>query len=251
MPAYNAARFLRDAIDSVLAQTLADFECLIVDDGSTDETAAIAEEAARADPRVRVAARAHQGLVAALNEGCELAAAPYIARLDADDIAFPDRLERQVAFLDGHPQVALLGGGMRTVNEDGDRLGDYVPPLEHALIVPRMADYNCFHHSSVMFRKSAWRQLGGYRAAVIHAEDYDLWLRMSENYEVRGLTWLMGCYRVHSDQISANYSRQQAISASAARAAARLRRSGACDPLDSVEAGDQPEALLDRLARFP
>jgi glycosyltransferase involved in cell wall biosynthesis len=236
MPAYNAARYLGEAVESVLTQTFADFELLVIDDGSSDQTPSIAQQYARADPRVRFLPRSHRGLVAVLNEGCREAKARYIARLDADDVALPDRLDRQVAFLDEHPDVALLGGGMTFIREDGTPFRDSIPPLDHDLIVLHLSDYNCFYHSSVLFRRSAWQCLGGYRDTLRHAEDYDLWLRMSERYQVGNLPSLLGCYRSHDDRVSITHREQQIMSAYAARAAAKIRRSRAFDPCDSVKA---------------
>jgi len=244
MPAYNAGRYVQEAIDSVLAQTLRDFELLVIDDGSTDETASIAEECARHDSRIHLLGRPHRGIVPALNEACELAIGTYIARLDADDTAFPDRLERQVAFLDEHPGIALLGGSMRLMKHDGTHIRDAFPPLGHREIVVALADYNCFFHSSVMFRRSAWRDLGGYRAALLHAEDYDLWLRMAEKYEVRNLPWFMGRFRLHESQISLTQREQQVISTYACREAAKVRAAGKPDPCDSVELATR-EFLID------
>src|SRR5262245_48539446 len=110
MPVRDGERFLGEAVDSILGQTLADLE--LVDDGSTDSTPEILAGYAARDPRVRVHSRPAGGLTAALNAGCALAVAPYIARMDADDVSLHDRLELQVSFLDAHPEVGLLGGGV-------------------------------------------------------------------------------------------------------------------------------------------
>lgn len=244
MPAYNAGRYLREAIESVLAQSFRDFELFVIDDGSTDDTALITQEFAERDSRVRFLARSHRGIVPAMNEACELAAGDYIARLDADDTAFPDRLERQVSFLDEHPNVVLLGGSMRFIKQDGTHSRDSIPPLEHNRIVTELADYNCFFHSSVMFRRSVWECLGGYRAALLHAEDYDLWLRMAERYEVRNLPWFMGRFRLHENQISRTQREQQVISTYACREAAKARADGRPDPFDSVDLATR-ELLLE------
>src|SRR5207244_9535415 len=106
-------------VESVLAQTLADLELIVVDDGSTDGTAAMLASFAERDLRIRVQTRSPAGLAPALNAGCALARAPYIARMDADDVSLPDRLERQAAFLDSHAEVALLGGGVILIDEAG------------------------------------------------------------------------------------------------------------------------------------
>ena len=178
-----------------------------------------------------------------LNEACELDAGTYIARLDADDTAFPDRLERQVAFLNERPGVVLVGGSMRLMNADGTHLRDSILPLKYSNILVELADYCYFFHSSVMFRRSAWRRLGGYRATLLHAEDYALWLRMAENYEVRNLPWFMGRFRTHSGQISRLQREQQVISAYVSHAAARVRQSGRPDPCGSVDLATRDLAI--------
>src|SRR5262249_10266218 len=110
MSVHNGERFLAEATDSILGQTFRDFELILVDDGSTDGSGAIADAYQRKDTRVRVIHQHKFGLVAALNQACEQARGEYIARMDADDVAIPDRLVRQVAFMDAHPEVAVLGG---------------------------------------------------------------------------------------------------------------------------------------------
>ena len=119
MPVRDGERFLREALGSILAQTLEDVELVVVDDGSSDSTPAILEESAGRDGRVRVHRQEPGGLTAALNAGCALAQAALIARMDGDDVMLRDRLERQAAFLDDHPEVALLGGGIVLIDEGG------------------------------------------------------------------------------------------------------------------------------------
>ena len=108
MPCYNAAATLSEALDSLASQTLGDFEVVAVDDGSTDATGEILSAWAAQDSRVRVLSQTHQGIITALNAGLRLCHAPYIARMDADDRAFPERLERQAAYLDAHPEIAVI-----------------------------------------------------------------------------------------------------------------------------------------------
>src|SRR5215216_609767 len=109
MPAYNSDRWLTQAIESIQAQSLSNFELIVVDDGSADKTSQIASAAARRDPRIRTAGQNHQGIASALNHGISLAHSPIVARMDADDIAAPDRLQTQLAFLNAHPHIAAVG----------------------------------------------------------------------------------------------------------------------------------------------
>src|SRR5262245_16954213 len=116
MAVYNGERYLEASIESILGQTCRDFEFIIIDDGSQDSSAVLLNRYARGDTRLRVHHQQHSGLVVALNVGCRLAQGKYIARMDADDIAFPDRLQRQLEFLEGNSEVGLLGGACVLIN---------------------------------------------------------------------------------------------------------------------------------------
>lgn len=200
MPVHNGGDYLAHAVGSILAQSFADFEFVIVDDGSTDATAERLRRYGAADPRVRVLSQAKAGLVAALNHGCGHAGAEYIARMDADDIAFPGRLARQ-----------------------------NVCPTSHAEIVAALRTYTCFTHPSVMLRATALAAVGGYRYAYGPAEDYDLWLRLSERYQVANLPDPLLYYRVYPDQLSVRQLDQQVLSSIGARAAAEQRAQTGAD----------------------
>ena len=241
MPVRNGERFLREAIDSTLAQTLADLELIVVDDGSTDSTPALLAEAAQRDPRVRVQRQEPGGLTVALNAGCALAQAPLIARMDADDVMLPDRLERQVAYLDGHPDVALLGSGIVLVDERGNEI-DREPGRPNLDFLVR----NELTHATVMMRADAFRALGGYR--LDQSEDYDLWLRFDERYGVAALPEHVIRYRLHPGQFSVTALERQALGFLCVREAAIRRRRGEPDPLAGVERLD--ETVLSR-ARHP
>jgi glycosyltransferase involved in cell wall biosynthesis len=180
MPVYNAVRFVAQATQSVLAQTFADFEFVILDDGSTDGSKAILDHFARRDPRVRFVSRQHKGLVATLNEGLALATAPLVARMDADDLCDAKRVELQVAALNVNPALVAVGCWAAVIDEDGSRLGDFMTPLTHEQIETyHLRGDSAIHHPSVMFRAEAVRELGGYRDFVT-CQDFDLWLRLGE-----------------------------------------------------------------------
>ena len=119
MSVYNGARYLHPAVESILEQDFADFEFIIVDDGSTDGSGAILLEFAEKDARIRLIQRENRGLVASLNEAIALARAPLIARMDCDDIAMPDRFTRQIEYLADHPEIAIVGSHIHEIDEDG------------------------------------------------------------------------------------------------------------------------------------
>ncbi len=183
MPCYNAAAMLPEALRSLAEQTFPDYEIVAVDDGSTDATAALLNQAAARDTRIRVIHQEHSGIVAALQRGLAACRAPLVARMDADDIAHPDRLARQVAFLDAHPEIAVLGCRVEAFPADRVREGFRVyldwqnRLLTDADIRREMFIESPFAHPSVMFCREVVLAVGGYQDRG-WAEDYDLWLRL-------------------------------------------------------------------------
>lgn len=176
MTAYNAERWIGEAVQSILDQTFGDFELLVVNDGSSDRTREIL--GGFSDQRLRVIDQANQGVVAAANRGLGMITTPLIARMDADDRSYPTRLERQIDFLDSHPQVTLLGSAYRVITEDGRPIMDY-RVLQRDFDLRRDTFLrNPFGHSTVVYRTEAVRAAGGYRAEWKVAHDWDLWLRM-------------------------------------------------------------------------
>lgn len=230
MPVRNGAPYVARAIDSILAQTFTDFEFVIVDDGSTDSTPELLQRYQAADSRVRVDRREKAGLVASLNRGCGQARGAYLARMDADDIAFRDRFTRQVEFLDRHPQVAVVGSAVVRIDAAGREIKRNVCPTSHAEIVQALREYTCFTHPTVMLRAAALAAVGGYREAYARAQDYDLWLRLSERYELANLPDPLLYYRVYPGQVSVRHLEQQILSVVGARAAARQRALTGSDP---------------------
>ena len=234
MPVRDGERFLRAAIDSVLAQTLADFELIIIDDGSNDSTPAILAEAARRDPRIVVVTKGRVGIVAALNVGLAMARAPLVARFDADDIALPERLALQVEAMQREPARGLLGGFAETIDENGLSLGIRKPPVSHEALLAALGRDSPFIHSTIMFRTDTVRALGGYRAALEAAEDYDLWLRMAERTRIANLPATLVRYRVHRQSQTGRKEVRIAFSARLARRAAAERQAGRSDPIDGL-----------------
>jgi glycosyltransferase involved in cell wall biosynthesis len=180
LPVFNAGQPLRRAVESILAQDFIDFELIILDDASSDDSAAISAGYAARDPRVRfIRHTQNQGLAATLNEGLSLSRTPLIARMDQDDESLPHRLRVQLEFFGTHREVSVAGS---YVYHMGAR-----PRFDHLIDLPTSPDevrqalkqYNCLYHPAVMFRRSAVEAAGGYRADFVNAEDYELWLRLS------------------------------------------------------------------------
>lgn len=241
---YNGEKYLAEAIESILNQTYSDFDYILVNDGSTDKTADILSHYQREDQRIRVSFQAHCGLAATRNRLFELARGTYVAILDADDIAFPDRLARQMSFLANHPEAALVGGAIVRINNDGTVIDTGRYPLRDDQIKSAMISGNPFAQSAVVIKHAAFRAVGGYRKCFAPTEDYDLWIRLGERYPLANLPEPVVYYRIHQDQISQKAMEQQVIGHLAAVAAWRLRREGKADPTDGAESLD-PETLAE------
>jgi len=184
MPVRNEERYLQAALSSLYLQTLADWELVVVDDGSADKTPFILEQAARSDARVRVIRRAGGGLVAALNAGLNACRAPLLARMDGDDICHPRRLEMQASYLDAHPDTGLVACSFRHFPRNDLKRGMLAYEswqnslVDHDQVTLDLYVESPFVHPGIMTRRNIVEQLGGYRDCG-WAEDYDLWLRMA------------------------------------------------------------------------
>ncbi len=202
MAVHNGERFVDDAIASILGQTYDDFELVVVDDGSTDATHRIVESLAAADERIRVHTQQNVGYAETLNVGWRLARGEYIAVLDADDLAEPGRLARHVAYLDDHPEVGVVGGSLLLVTDDGRPFYVAVYPASAAEVAEALKTQCALGHTATLMRRSILEELGGYRSGVPQAEDYDLWLRVSEHYPIVNLPDIVGRYRIHDTNAS-------------------------------------------------
>jgi len=178
MPAYNAATYIREAISSVLAQSFTDFELLVIDDGSMDDTAAII--GSFSDPRILYLYQDHLGIAYALNKGLREAKGRFIARFDADDICMPNRLQKQVEFLSADDRYVLCGSDAEYISESGEHLFNFTCiGHTHEDIRSRLYVLCPFIHSSVMYRKEAVIAAGGYSAHAHNFEDYLLWVQLA------------------------------------------------------------------------
>ena len=223
----NAALFVAQAVESILGQTLRELELVVVDDASSDRSPDILASFARRDSRIRVLrSSAPLGVAAALNLACDEARGPLVARLDGDDVAVPDRLERQATYLAAHERVAVVGGAAVVIDESGKSHHLLRPPADDATIRAELVRQNCMVHPTVMLRRAALRSAGGYRARFVGAEDYDLWLRLAERHQLANLPDVLVRYRVHPEQVSHQDLEARALAVLAAQALARRRRAG-------------------------
>jgi|GEM_PF-556729 glycosyltransferase involved in cell wall biosynthesis len=194
MPVYNGERFLREALDSVLTQTFTDFELLVVNDGSTDQTATILES--YSDRRLRIVTnRRNIGVAGAIRRGLDYARGEYVARIDADDIALPERLEKQVEYLDLHPEVGMVASLCLVIDEDG-RPAEGATALTPEQIYYSLGFYNSIFNPSVTFRKAFVLSLGGYGDdSTNRVEDYDLWVRIARRAKIVQLHEVLAYWR--------------------------------------------------------
>jgi len=233
MPVRNGERWLPEAIASIRAQTLTDYELIAVDDGSSDETPGLLARAAQQDARIRVIRLAPAGLVTALNNGIAASQGRYIARLDADDRACSGRLQRQADFLSAHPETGLLGSWADIIDERGEVTGRLQPPTSSPALVSMLVRQNPFVHSSIMVPKAVLQRVGGYRPAFAAAEDYDLWLRIAETATIANLPEYLVQYRRHGGGVTDRSRLRALFSVRLAQQAALVRRAGQDDTVSS------------------
>ena len=234
LAAYNAANELPETIDSVVAQTETDFELIVVDDGSTDDTSTVLARCS--DPRIRVIRQENQGLTRALIRGCAEAGGRYIARHDAGDVSLPERLAEEAALLDASDEVVLVSCWTEFVGPRGEHLYDargngltqqpmsiLDPSRPHGLLDgPTM-------HGSVMFRRDSYERAGGYRAAFYYGQDWDLWYRLAAIGKFQMVPRTLYVAKVTPSSISATARVAQAALATCSEEAMRARLHGASD----------------------
>lgn len=236
LPVFNGERFIAEAVQSILSQSFADFELLIIDDGSTDGTLAIIRSLAAADPRIKYRSRANRGLVVTLNELLSMAGSPYLARMDADDIADPRRFEVQLQELEKDSALLAVGSDVHFIDSRGRMLMTVPMPHSHEEIDACTMEFvhGCgMCHPSMMFRAAAFELAGTYREEYWPAEDADLVLRIAEKGRLANLPQPLLCYRAHEGSIGHTRSARQrdALFRAAADAA---RRRGCALPDESL-----------------
>jgi hypothetical protein len=205
MAVYNGERYLHEAIQSILVQTFQDFEFLIINDGSTDRTREVI--LSYDDPRIRLVDNAHNlGLTRSLNRGLELSRGQLVARQDADDVSEPERLSKQIAFLESHPDVVLLGSWYTKIDAEGAPIGNRRLPCDCLHIRWHLLFHCPFVHSSVMLPKAVvLERIGFYNEAFAYAQDYDLWRRIARRFPVANLGECLVRYRISPSSMTATF----------------------------------------------
>ena len=202
MPVHNAVATLDDAMRSILEQTWQDFEFIIVDDGSSDDTVVKLERYEKLDSRVRLYRQQKHGMIAALNQGCRRARGGYIARMDADDISLPHRIEKQLEFLEGHPDIGIIGTWVSRMDEKGSITGESCPSPSPRVLKWQHFFGICVIHPTVMTYREILEKLDFYKADAVHVEDRDLWLRASAITEFSNVPEILLKQRVWSKSTS-------------------------------------------------
>lgn len=203
MPVYNAERYVAGAVESILKQTFTDFEFIIINDGSTDRSLEILQHYARQDSRIRLISRENRGLVKTLNEGVALAKAPLVARMDADDVAYPNRFDIQKDFLDKNPDCVCVGGRVRVIDEKGRFLIVADIKFGHDQVeLSALQGITPICHPTALIKKASLEAVGNYHECDYPAEDLALFLNLSEHGKLDNVSEIILDYRIHAHSIS-------------------------------------------------
>jgi glycosyltransferase involved in cell wall biosynthesis len=223
LPVYNGLPYVRQAVQSVLDQTLADWQCVIVNDGSTDGTGDFLSSIR--DDRFLILQQDNAGISAAVNHGLAHCAGRYIARMDADDVALATRLAEQAAFLDARPEVAIVGTQVAPLGDCGAGSSLKLPVEHREIMSALMAGRHAMAHSTIMIRTDVLRRVGGYWSLPF-GEEYDLMLRIGEVAELANLDRVLLQYRVHQASMNGSGMRRMRVSVAYACELARRRQNG-------------------------
>lgn len=208
MPVYKGDNYLSEAVDSILNQTFSDLEFLIICDNPTDKTRDLLEKYKQEDPRVKIYYQERQGLVNSLNRGFSLAQGEYIARMDADDISVPGRLEKQVKFIAENPEIGICGAWIKRIGEPPSYVWEV--PCDHENIKSRMLFEPVIAHPSIIARKEIFLKKGlAYMQDETYAEDYGLWVRAAKEIKLANMPEILMHYRIHKS--TSNKEKQRIV----------------------------------------
>lgn len=203
MPIYNCDKYLAAAVESILLQTFTDFELILVNDASTDDTLKIAQEYAKRDSRIKIINnKKNLNIAGSLNKGIEAAKAKIIARMDGDDISLPTRFQKQYELLTIREDVAVVGCNMLIMDSEGHEYDKRAYASDSFTLKKNIFRYSPFAHPTVMYRKSAVKECGGYNPQYSPTEDLDLWVRIGSKYEFANIPEYLFKYRVFKQSSS-------------------------------------------------
>lgn len=212
LPVYNASPYLSQAIQSILSQTYQGLELIIIDDASTDNSWATITQFAQKDKRIRAIKNdVNLKLSKTLNRGIEIARGTYIARMDADDISLPDRLEKQVAYMDMHPEVGISGGNMEIMHADGKVFAKRTYHLNDHDIRSHIFRYSPYSHPLIIMRKDILDKIGGYKDEYNPAEDYELYFRIGTASKFGNLSDTLLKYRIVEKSMTTGSTRKMEL----------------------------------------
>ena len=206
---YNGERYVGKTIESVLRQSFTDYEFIVIDDGSTDATPAVLRSYAERDGRIRLLAHENHGVGYTINRGLNEAHGHLIAIIEADDLMLPDRLQKQVAFFDAHPEHVLVGGYLQIIDPDDNPIGLRKYPVSDEALRSRIVLYDPFGHPSLMFRRADALACGGYTSRFWTGEDYDFVLRLALRGRIANLPEPLTAYRFHPNSIKSRHTIKQ------------------------------------------
>lgn len=206
LPVYNAERFIAETLDSLIRQTNKNFEIIAINDGSSDGSLDILQSYAARDPRIVVIDQKNQGLVKTLNAAAKVSTGEYLARIDADDVALDRRFELQLQAMKENPKLVLIAGGFDVMNEDGEILYHDAVPTEYQDILTAMYTRNPIAHGSILMRRVAFEEVGGYSEDCGPTEDYELWTRLSKIGDISALPQTIFRWRVNPKGITSTKS---------------------------------------------
>ncbi len=209
IPTYNQEKYIKKTLESVLSQTFKSIEIIVVDDGSTDETAEIVNSFN--EPRIIYIWQKNKGPAAARNTGIKRAQGKYIAFLDADDLWLREKLERQINFMEKNSEIGLLGTGCYEINHKGEMMSKKIFPTKNKILKKILIRYNPFIQSSIMLKKEIFDKKEGYNESFPQSEDYELWLRIAKNYKIANLPEYLVMKRYYKESLSPTKDKEQLL----------------------------------------
>ena len=234
MPCFNSANFISESIESILKQTFPDFELILIDDGSTDESLEIIRRFERIDSRIVVIEKENTGPADSRNRGIFQSKGDWIAILDSDDIAHHMRLEKQYKYVSQQQDIVMIGSGFTEIDYAGNPIKCHYYPSAHSSLVKRLQRLRAFPpHSSLMYRSEVVKQIGGFNTKYLSSEDIDVWLRLAEKGYITCLGDTLVKVRKHANNVSNHEGgRKQTLYGVTASVCHFLRNRRTIDPSD-------------------